>query len=102
MNKILINILIILVISSCGNNQTADELYSNAEVDDLWLNKAKQEPNDTKRNNAMAKIQDILMKEVVIAPVIENDLQWAMTDKLSGVGFHPEQSLRWFDLRLAD
>ena len=31
MNKILINI-IILVISSCINNQTADELYSNAEV----------------------------------------------------------------------
>ncbi len=32
MNKILISIIIILVISSCGNNQTADELYSNAEV----------------------------------------------------------------------
>ena len=32
MNKILINIIIILVISSCINNQTADELYSNAEV----------------------------------------------------------------------
>jgi TolA-binding protein len=32
MNKILINIIIILVISSCVKNQTADELYSNAEI----------------------------------------------------------------------
>lgn len=77
-------------------------LYSNAEVDDLWLNSAKQEPDDSKRNNVMARIQDILMKEVVIAPVIENNLQWAMSNKLSGVGFHPEQALRWHDLRLAD
>ena len=77
-------------------------MYSNAEVDDLWLNSAKQEPDDSKRNNVMARIQDILMKEVVIAPVIENNLQWAMSNKLSGVGFHPEQALRWHDLRLAD
>jgi peptide/nickel transport system substrate-binding protein len=77
-------------------------LYSNEEVDDLWLNSAKTEGNVTKRNNAMAKIQEILMKEVVIAPIIENNLQWAMSDKLSGVGFHPEQALRWHDLKLAD
>ncbi len=32
MKKILINIIIILIISSCVKNQTADELYSNAEI----------------------------------------------------------------------
>ena len=37
-------------------------LYSNDEVDDLWLNSAKTEGNVTKRNNVMAKIQEILIK----------------------------------------
>jgi peptide/nickel transport system substrate-binding protein len=77
-------------------------LYSNDDVDKMWLESAKNEPDDTKRNNVMAQIQEILMKEVAIAPVAENRLQWAMTDKVSGVGFHPEQALRWHDLTLAD
>ena len=77
-------------------------LYSNDDVDKMWLESAKNEPNDGKRNNVMAEIQEILMKEVVIAPIAENRLQWAMSEKVSGVGFHPEQALRWHDLRLAE
>ena len=77
-------------------------LYSNAEVDDLFLNKAKTNPNDAERNDVMAKIQEILMQEVVIAPVIETNMQWAMSKKLQGVGWHPEQALRWHDLKLTD
>jgi len=42
------------------------------------------------------------MIEVVIGPMVENRLQWAMSDKVSGVGFHPEQALRWHDLKLAE
>jgi len=77
-------------------------LYSNDDVDKLWLESAKNEPNDGKRNNVMAEIQEILMKEVVIAPMVENRLQWAMSEKVSGVGFHPEQALRWHDLKMAE
>lgn len=77
-------------------------LYSNPDVDKMWLESAKNEPDDTKRDNVMAQIQEILMKEVVIAPMVEQRLQWAMSEKVSGVGFHPEQALRWHDLRLAE
>lgn len=77
-------------------------LYSNEDVDKMWLESAKNEPNDTKRDNVMAQIQEILMKEVVIAPMVEQRLQWAMSEKVSGVGFHPEQALRWHDLRMAE
>jgi peptide/nickel transport system substrate-binding protein len=77
-------------------------LYSNPDVDKMWLESAKNEPNDGKRDSVMADIQEILMKEVVIAPMVENRLQWAMSDKVSGVGFHPEQALRWHDLKLAE
>jgi peptide/nickel transport system substrate-binding protein len=76
--------------------------YSNDEVDEIWLGQAKTEPNDATRDNLMARIQDILMKEVAIAPMAENRLQWAMSDKVSGVGFHPEQALRWHDLRMEE
>ena len=76
--------------------------YSNIDVDNMWLNQAKNEPDDVKRNDLMAQIQEILMKEVVIVPLTENKLQWAMSDKVSGVGFHPEQALRWHDLRMAE
>jgi len=38
----------------------------------------------------------------VIAPMVEQRLQWAMSEKVSGVGFHPEQALRWHDLRMAE
>jgi peptide/nickel transport system substrate-binding protein len=77
-------------------------LYSNPDVDKMWLESAKNEPDDTKRDNVMAQIQEILMKEVVIAPMVEQRLQWAMSEKVSGVGFHPEQALRWHDLRMAE
>lgn len=74
-------------------------LYSNEDVDKLWLEDAKTEPNDATRDNVMAQIQEILMREVVIAPIVENKLQWAMAEGVSGVGFHPEQALRWHDLK---
>jgi peptide/nickel transport system substrate-binding protein len=77
-------------------------LYSNPDVDRMWLENAKEEGDDAKRNDVMAQIQEIVMKEVVIAPIAETKLQWAMSDKLSGVGFHPEQALRFYDLTLAD
>ena len=64
--------------------------------------RAKTEPDDGKRNDLMAQIQEILMKEVAIAPMVENRLQWAMSDKVSGVGFHPEHALRWYDLRMSE
>ena len=77
-------------------------LYSNAQVDDLFLNKAKTEPDDKIRNDILAEVQQILMDEVVIAPIAETKLQWGMSEKLSGVGFHPEQALRWYDLTLEE
>ncbi len=75
-------------------------LYSNAEVDDLFLDQAKTEPDDAIRNGLLAQIQEILMDEVVIAPLVETKLQWAMSSNLSGVGFHPEHSLRFYDFTL--
>ena len=77
-------------------------LYSNDRVDELFLNQAKTEPDDKIRNDILAEVQQILMDEVVIAPIAETKLQWGMSENLSGVGFHPEQALRWYDLTLEE
>ncbi len=92
----------LLYVSANKGGLSNYSLYSNEEVDRLWLEQAKNEPDDAKRDNLMAQIQEILMKEVVIAPIVENRLQWAMSSKVSGVGFHPEQALRWHDLRMEE
>ncbi|MSO65841.1 MAG: ABC transporter substrate-binding protein [Alphaproteobacteria bacterium] len=74
--------------------------YSNPEVDDLLLNKAKIELDENARNAALAQIQRILWDQVAIVPVSENNLLWAHSEKLTGLGFHAEQSLRFYDLKL--
>jgi peptide/nickel transport system substrate-binding protein len=77
-------------------------LYSNRVVDDLYLNHAKTEIDPAKRLELLHQIQAIIYDDVGIFPITENNLQWAMTPKLSGVGFRPDQAVRFFDLKLAD
>ncbi len=77
-------------------------LYSNPELDDLYLTKAKTETAEPARTELLQRIQKIAYDDVAMISVAENVLQWAMTQKLSGVGFHPDQALRFYDLRLAD
>ena len=77
-------------------------LYSNPRLDDLWLNHARAETDPAKRLALLKEIQQIAYDDVAIAPVTENRLQWVMSPKLSGVGFHGEHALKFFDLKLAE
>jgi peptide/nickel transport system substrate-binding protein len=76
--------------------------YNNPEVDQLYFDRVKNEIDEAKRNAALAEIQRMLYRDVAIAPITENNLQWAHSEKLTGVGFHPEQSVRFYDMRLAN
>ncbi len=75
--------------------------YSNDLVDSTFFEKAKNELDPVKRNAAQAAIQKQLMDDVVVIPITENKLQWAMTEKLSGVTAYPELSVRYHDMKLA-
>jgi peptide/nickel transport system substrate-binding protein len=77
-------------------------LYSNPMVDDLFLNQAKTEAREPTRTELLQRIQKLAYDDVANISITENVLQWAMTDRLSGVGFHPDQALRLFDLKLAN
>ncbi len=76
--------------------------YSNAQFDELFLTKAKNETAEPARSDMLKQIQKIAYDQVAMVPISENDLQWAMSEKLGGVGFHPEHVLRLYDLKLAD
>jgi peptide/nickel transport system substrate-binding protein len=71
--------------------------YSNATVDDTWA-KARVEPDTAKRDEMLKTIQNQLMADVAWLPVVEYKTQWAFSDKLSGIKWHPDNSVRFFDL----
>lgn len=74
--------------------------YSNPTVDDLFK-QLLNEPDDAKRNDLLAQVQDILQQDVVWLPVVERKNQWAFSDKIKGITWHPDNSLRWFELSVS-
>jgi peptide/nickel transport system substrate-binding protein len=75
--------------------------YSNAMVDDTWA-KARVEPDPAKRTEMVAMIQDQLAADVAWLPIVEYKTQWAMTSKLSGLRWYPDNSIRYVDLKLSE
>ncbi len=75
--------------------------YSSAMVDDTWA-KARVEPDMAKRTEMVGQIQDQLAADVAWLPIVEYKTQWAHSDKLSGLRWYPDNSLRYVDLKLAD
>lgn len=74
--------------------------YSNPEVDRLFT-AAQTETDPAKRAPLLAEIQNIVQRELAWVPLVETRTQWAFTDKLSGLTWHPDNALRLFELTLA-
>ena len=75
--------------------------YSNAAIDEGWA-KARVEPDMAVRMAALAGLQDILAKDVAWLPVVEYKTQWAFSDKISGLRWYPDNSVRYMDLKMAE
>lgn len=75
--------------------------YSSAAVDDAWA-KARVEPDPAKRTAMVGAIQDQLAADVAWLPIVEYKTQWAMTAKLSGLRWYPDNSIRYVDLKLTE
>jgi ABC-type transport system substrate-binding protein len=68
--------------------------YSNPQVDDLWLNKAKNEADVDKRNQVLGQIQDIIMDDVAWIPLVEWKTQVAGTMNLTDYAYNPDNSIQ--------
>ena len=73
--------------------------YSSAEVDRLF-NEAKVEMDDGKRLALLKQIQDTLQNDLAWIPLVETKTEWAFSNKLTGVTWHPENSIHFIDLGL--
>jgi len=80
-----------------GVNNLAN--YSNPEVDRLFA-EAKVEMDSTKRLALLKEIQETLQKDLAWIPLVETKTEWAFSDKLSGVTWHPENSIHFIDLSM--
>ncbi len=71
--------------------------FANAEVDQLF-SELINESDDSVRNEKLAAVQDVLQEQVAWLPVVERKTQWAFQTGLSGLTWHPDNSIRWYDL----
>jgi peptide/nickel transport system substrate-binding protein len=78
----------------CANNGN----FADPRVDEL-VKAANIETDQVKRNTLLAQAQDILMERLSLLPIVEYKTQWAFRDDVQGITWHPENSLRWYDLR---
>lgn len=73
--------------------------YSNARVDDLWLNQARTESDPQRRDALLAEIQQILMDDVVWLPLVVWESQVAVSSSVTGWAYDPGNSVRLEYLR---
>jgi len=67
--------------------------YSNEEVDRLWLEEAKTEPDPDRRNEVLARIQEILMEDVVWLPLVIWQSQIVLRSDMTGWAYDPGNAL---------
>ena len=74
--------------------------YSSDMVDGTLYGSLAEGDND-KRNEMLAEIQEQLMKDLVVIPILEFRTHWATAASVTGVVWHPDNALRLHDLKPA-
>jgi len=71
--------------------------YSNPDVDALVAEMINAD--DATAQKDLDQIQEILMAAPNWIPIAEYETQWGTRDNISGTSFHPDDQLRWYDLK---
>ena len=71
--------------------------YSNPALDELFT-EARNEMDDGKQTVLLNKLQEVLQKDLPWIPVVETKTQWAFRSTLRGITWHPDNSVRFYDL----
>jgi peptide/nickel transport system substrate-binding protein len=73
--------------------------YSNPQIDAL-VAQIYDETDAAKQQQLLNQAQEILMEAPNWVPIAEYETQWGLRDNVTGITWHPEDQLRWFDLKL--
>ena len=74
--------------------------YSSEFVDNTYF-ATVNEPNTLTRNRLLATIQDRLMQDLAVVPIVEYKTNWAYSNKIEGITWHPDNALHWYDFKPA-
>jgi peptide/nickel transport system substrate-binding protein len=74
--------------------------YSNPQMDAL-VAQIYAESDPVKQNTLLAQAQDMLMAAPNWIPIAEWETQWGLRSNVSGIAWHPEDQLRWYDLKVS-
>ncbi len=72
--------------------------YSSDMVDGT-LYGSLAEGDNAKRNAMLAEIQEALMKDLAVVPILEFRTPWATAANVTGIVWHPDNALHLFDLK---
>src|SRR6266508_765391 len=72
--------------------------YSNPVMDKL-VDQIYAETDPSKQNQLLAQAQQILMPAPNWIPIAEYETQWGLRNNVSGITWHPEDQLRWYELK---
>lgn len=75
--------------------------YRNPDLDAMWAG-ARVDPDTASRDATLASIQEMLAADVAWLPIVEYRTQWAFRDRVSGLKWYPDNSIRYTDLEIAD
>lgn len=74
--------------------------YSNPDVDRLFV-EARNEPDDTRQAVLLKDLQNTLERDLAWVPILETETRWAFRTGLQGITWHPDNSVRFYDLSWA-
>ena len=74
--------------------------YANPEVDALF-SQIKQATDPAVQAPLLRQVQNILQRDLAVIPMLETKTRYATSDRLAGVTWHADNSIRFYDLSLA-
>src|SRR5262249_49342159 len=74
--------------------------YSNAHIDANFPS-LYEDTDPAKQDGMLARAQEILMSAPNWVPIAEYATAWGVRDGVSGITWHPEDQLHWYELKLA-
>ena len=89
--------LMLYFVSPAAGGVTNMVNYSNPGLDSMWL-EARNEMDDAKQAAMLKTMQDTIQRELAWIPIVETRTQWAFRSTLHGITWHPDNSIRFFDL----
>lgn len=75
--------------------------YRNEDLDAMWA-QARIDPDQASRDATLATIQQIAASDVAWLPIVEYRTQWAFSDRLGGLKWYPDNSIRYTDLSVSE